>query len=75
MTLGVVLAGGQSTRFGSDKALAELHGQSLLSRAVEQMRCWCEEVVVWSGVTAPLPLPCPTGQRRGWARWAVSPRR
>ena len=35
MILGVVLAGGKSTRFGSDKALAELGGRTLLARAVD----------------------------------------
>jgi molybdopterin-guanine dinucleotide biosynthesis protein A len=46
MILGVVLAGGQSTRFGSDKALAELGGKSLLSRAVESLSQWCAKVVI-----------------------------
>ncbi len=46
MVLGVVLAGGMSTRFGSDKALAELDGRSLLSRAVEALSKWCDDVVI-----------------------------
>ncbi len=46
MILGVVLAGGMSTRFGSDKALAELDGRSLLIRAVDALSAWCEEVVI-----------------------------
>jgi molybdopterin-guanine dinucleotide biosynthesis protein A len=44
--LGVVLAGGQSTRFGSDKALAELGGQTLLARAYDALSGFCELVVV-----------------------------
>ncbi len=44
--LGVVLAGGQSTRFGSDKALASLHGQTLLERAVAALAQWCGKVVI-----------------------------
>ncbi|MEY4238751.1 MAG: hypothetical protein RL339_1352, partial [Pseudomonadota bacterium] len=46
MSLGCVLAGGQSSRFGSDKALAELHGRTLLARAVDTLSGWCEHVVV-----------------------------
>jgi molybdopterin-guanine dinucleotide biosynthesis protein A len=46
MILGVVLAGGQSTRFGSDKALAELGGQTLLARAFDTLSGFCELVVV-----------------------------
>lgn len=55
MILGVVLAGGQSTRFGSDKALAELDGHTLLSRAVDLLSGWCEYVVVAGRETAPAP--------------------
>jgi molybdenum cofactor guanylyltransferase len=53
--LGVVLAGGQSTRFGSDKALAQLRGHTLLSRAVDALSGWCEYVVVVGRETAPAP--------------------
>jgi molybdenum cofactor guanylyltransferase len=53
MILGVVLAGGQSRRFGSDKALAEIDGRSLLSRAVDALSGWCEHVVVVGRETAP----------------------
>ncbi|MCB2060988.1 MAG: molybdenum cofactor guanylyltransferase [Novosphingobium sp.] len=55
MILGAVLAGGQSTRFGSDKALAELGGRTLLARAVDAMSGWCEHVVVVGRETAPAP--------------------
>ena len=55
MILGVVLAGGQSARFGSDKALAELAGHTLLARAVDQLSGWCEFVVVAGRETAPAP--------------------
>jgi molybdenum cofactor guanylyltransferase len=44
--LGVVLAGGGSTRFGSDKALAELGGRTLLARAFDTLSGFCELVVV-----------------------------
>jgi molybdopterin-guanine dinucleotide biosynthesis protein A len=44
--LGVVLAGGQSTRFGSDKALVELGGHTLLARAYDALTGFCELVVI-----------------------------
>ena len=55
MILGAVLAGGQSTRFGSDKAMAELAGHTLLARAVDLLSGWCEHVVVVGRETAPAP--------------------
>jgi molybdopterin-guanine dinucleotide biosynthesis protein A len=55
MILGCVLAGGQSTRFGSDKALAEIDGHTLLARAVDALSGWCEYVVVAGRATAPAP--------------------
>ncbi|WP_447756946.1 molybdenum cofactor guanylyltransferase [Sphingopyxis fribergensis] len=45
-TLGAVLAGGRSSRFGSDKALAMLDGRSLLDHAVAALRPYCDAVVV-----------------------------
>ena len=44
--LGVVLAGGRSTRVGSDKALAELGGRSLLDRALAALERQCDAVIV-----------------------------
>lgn len=55
MILGVVLAGGQSRRFGSDKAMAELDGVTLIERAVDQLSHWCDHVVVAGREAAPAP--------------------
>ncbi len=55
MILGVVLAGGQSSRFGSDKALAELHGRTLISRAVDNLAGWCDHVVIAGRENGPAP--------------------
>ncbi|MBT8477816.1 MAG: NTP transferase domain-containing protein, partial [Gemmatimonadetes bacterium] len=44
--LGVVLAGGRSTRYGSDKAFAELGGTSLVRRAARTLRPEAGRVVV-----------------------------
>jgi molybdopterin-guanine dinucleotide biosynthesis protein A len=55
MILGAVLAGGQATRFGSDKALAVLGGHTLIARAVDALSGWCEHVVVVGRETAPAP--------------------
>lgn len=43
---GVVLAGGQSSRMGRDKALVELDGMTLLERAIELLRPHAKEVLV-----------------------------
>jgi molybdopterin-guanine dinucleotide biosynthesis protein A len=65
--LGAVLAGGQSSRFGSDKALAELGGRTLIARAVDTLSGWCEHVVVVGRETAPAPcLP-------DWPRAGMGP--
>lgn len=67
MILGAVLAGGQSLRFGSDKALAELGGRTLIVRAVDALSGWCEHVVVVGRETAPAPtLP-------DWPRAGMGP--
>lgn len=69
MILGAVLAGGQSSRFGSDKALALLRGQTLLDRAVEQLGSWCDAVVVIGRDEA----PAPTLTLADWPRPGLGP--
>lgn len=54
--LGCVLAGGQSSRFGSDKAMAVLDGTTLLERAIVELSAWCDEVVVVGRSEAPCPV-------------------
>ena len=53
MILGAVLAGGKSSRFGSDKALAELRGRTLIARAVETLEGYCDHVIVVGRASAP----------------------
>jgi molybdopterin-guanine dinucleotide biosynthesis protein A len=53
-TLGVVLAGGNSCRFGTDKAAAILNGETLLTRAVKRAAPQVGRVVI-AGRSAPMP--------------------
>lgn len=55
MILGCVLAGGLSSRFGSDKALAELGGRTLLTRAVDRLSGWCDHVIIAGRANGPAP--------------------
>ena len=55
MILGTVLAGGKSSRFGSDKALAQYNGHTLITLAVDAMAERCEHVIVVGRETAPAP--------------------
>jgi molybdopterin-guanine dinucleotide biosynthesis protein A len=43
---GYVLAGGASSRFGTDKALVELQGKSMLTRTTELLRNVCRDVAI-----------------------------
>ncbi|MEZ5687329.1 MAG: molybdenum cofactor guanylyltransferase [Caenibius sp.] len=56
--MGLVLAGGRATRFGSDKALADLGGKSLLDHAIERLSGWCDSIAIAGRDTGPaLCLP------------------
>lgn len=45
---GVILAGGQSTRMGTNKALLEFEGEPLIQRLARRFRLWFTQVVVVS---------------------------
>jgi FdhD protein len=64
-TTGIVLAGGASRRFGSDKRLVPVDGIPLLRRAVDAVAAVCDEVVVATAPDRPLPpeLDLPPGVR------------
>ena len=61
--LGAVLAGGKSSRFGSDKAMADLHGKPLLAHAAEALAAQCDTVIVcgreWPGLVSVPDRPAP----------------
>lgn len=46
---GILLAGGNSTRFGSDKGLAFFKGRTLIERSAEVLAPFCGEVLISSG--------------------------
>lgn len=55
-TLGAILAGGRSSRFGSDKAVALLAGRSLLDHAIAALRPHVDAVVVVGRATEGQPM-------------------
>lgn len=50
-----MLAGGDATRFGSDKALALLDGRTLLDHALASLAPHCDALVVCGRTGAPVP--------------------
>jgi len=54
---GIVLAGGRSSRFGSDKLVAQIDGRTLLDRAVEAVAAIATEVIVVVAPDDDRPLP------------------
>ena len=65
--LGAVLAGGLSSRFGSDKALARINESSLIERAVETLEAQCDAVCVVGRELAPSPVV------KDWPRAGLGP--
>jgi molybdenum cofactor guanylyltransferase len=61
--LGAILAGGASSRFGSDKALAHFDGRMLLEHAAAQLRPHVDAIVVvgreWPGLASIADRPRP----------------
>jgi molybdopterin-guanine dinucleotide biosynthesis protein A len=60
---GLVLAGGASTRFGSDKAHALFAGETLFARVCTALAAACDEVIAVAGPgreLPPVPIPLRT---------------
>ena len=45
---GIILAGGKSTRMGTDKALLKIEGETLLNRAVKLCQSVCNQIIISS---------------------------
>jgi molybdopterin-guanine dinucleotide biosynthesis protein A len=54
-TSGLVLAGGRSSRFGSDKLAARIDGVTILERAVRTLAGLSDDVIVVIGPSSPEP--------------------
>jgi molybdenum cofactor guanylyltransferase len=78
--LGAILAGGQSRRFGSDKAEALFEGRPLLDHVADALRPQCEELLVvgrdWPGMACTNDQPKiglgPLGGLAAALNWAQS---
>jgi molybdenum cofactor guanylyltransferase len=80
---GLVLAGGQSSRFGANKAIALLNGEPLAARMAQLMRAHCGHVALSASqplpgldiIALPDPPEVPAGPLAGvlaGLRWAAS---
>jgi molybdopterin-guanine dinucleotide biosynthesis protein A len=45
---GIILCGGKSKRYGSDKGLAFYHGKQLIQHAIEKLIPLCDEILISS---------------------------
>lgn len=57
--LGVILAGGASRRFGSDKALVELSGIPLIGHVARRARPQVDALAISRSAGAPIPIDLP----------------
>ena len=74
MILGAVLAGGRSSRFGSDKATAQWNGRSLAEHAAASIDGHVDRVVILDGrevADVPVPGLGPLGGIAGALDWAA----
>lgn len=46
MIVGLILAGGRSSRFGREKALADLDGRPFIAHVLEVLACGCEQIAI-----------------------------
>lgn len=44
--IGVILAGGKNSRMGTEKALLDFHGETMIRRQIRIMRTCCSEIVI-----------------------------
>lgn len=51
--MGAVLAGGQSVRFGKNKALEDFGGIKFIERAAQSLRSFCDSVIIVANDLAP----------------------
>ena len=63
--LGVVLAGGASRRYGSDKALARLDGRALLAHVIGRVRPQVNELILSGPARSTFPDPAIADEQPG----------
>src|SRR5690625_999693 len=53
LTCGVVLAGGQSSRMGTNKSLLPIHGKAAIVHIVEELKHCVDDVIIIANETKP----------------------